>query len=113
MISPEQEPVQRPYTPEGPLTILVRVQVQNGHQEEFERFITGLSADVARFEEGCLWYAAHRVLGSPDGYMIIMRFRCWEDYETHGDTPHMKGAMPGLDRLLVGPPQFEIYAAVE
>jgi quinol monooxygenase YgiN len=98
-----------PYTPKGPLTILARVRVGPGKQEEFRHLVRGLSADIARFEHGCLWYCAHHVLGSDSHYVIMMRFRSWADYEAHGDTAHMKGALPALNRLLDGAPQVEIY----
>jgi quinol monooxygenase YgiN len=96
----------------GPLMVLARVRVEPGRQDDFDLFIMGFAADVQRHEPGCLWYAAHRVLGSELDYMICMRFRTWADYEIHGDSPHMKAAMPQWDWFLDGTPQFEIYAAV-
>lgn len=104
---------EEPYTPEGPLTILARVRVEAGKQDEFHHLVRGLSADIARFENGCLWYCAHQVLGSNLDYVIIMRFRSWADYEAHGDTAHMKGALPVLDRLLDGAPQVEIFGPID
>ncbi len=96
----------------GPLMVISRVRVEPGRQDDFDIFIMAFSADVQRSEQGCLWYAAHRVLGSELDYIIVMRFRTWADYEAHGDSPHMQAALPKLDWFLSGPPQFEIYAAV-
>jgi quinol monooxygenase YgiN len=96
----------------GPLMVVVRVRVEAGRQDDFDLFIMGFAADVQRQEPGCLWYAAHRVLGSELDYIIVMRFRTWADYEAHGDSAHMKAALPKMDYFFDGPPTFEVYAAV-
>ena len=96
----------------GPLMVIVRIRVVDGRQDDFDLFTMSFAADVQRNEPGCLWYAAHRVLGSELDYIIVMRFRTWADYELHGDSAHMKKALSQLEWYLDGSPQFEVYAAV-
>lgn len=98
--------------PQGPVGILVRIRVEPGRQEDFEAFIVAFAADVARFEHGCLLYVAQRAIGADCDYVIFQRFRSWNDLEAHGDTEHMRRALPQFDALLSAAPVLEVFTAV-
>jgi quinol monooxygenase YgiN len=90
------------------IDLVVRMRVEEGMEEEFSALISNLAKQVRALEPGCTRYAPQQVLTSPREFFILCSFKSWEDYEIHGDMPHCRAALPDLQRMLDGPPVFEV-----
>ena len=94
------------------LCVVARAEVVGGLDDEFARKLKDLAQTVRTEENGCLSYAATRVMGSRSHFAIHARFTGWIALHRHTLTPHMKRALPLLTALMTSPVSLEIFMEV-
>lgn len=98
--------------PTAAVCAVVRVETRNGVGPELTALLADLAHSVRAEEEGCTSYAVTRVLGSPLHYAVHARFRNWDAFKGHAETPHLKRLLPRINALLAAPIAMELYLEV-
>ncbi len=92
--------------------VVLRAETHPGRDGEFLALAMEFASKVRANEPGCLSYAITRVLGAREHFAVHARFKGWEPFEEHADTPHLNAAMPRLMGLLAGAVSMEIFLEV-
>ncbi len=69
--------------------VVATLTAQDGKGEQLVAAWPGLSERV-HAEDGCLAYDLHRVVGSPDTFVVLERWASAEALAAHGQAEHMK-----------------------
>jgi quinol monooxygenase YgiN len=93
--------------PDKPFTLLVRVQVKEGVEKQFEAaFAKAITA--TRKERGNLAYDLNRDTQNPSHYLVYERWKDLAALEAHLKTPHIKALFAELPKVTDGAPESQI-----
>jgi quinol monooxygenase YgiN len=96
--------------PDKPFTLIVRVQVKEGAEKQFEAaFAKAIPA--TRKEKGNLAYDLNRDTQDPSRYLVYERWKDLTALEAHLKTPHIKALLAELPKVTVGPPESQVLLA--
>ncbi|HYW05248.1 MAG TPA: putative quinol monooxygenase [Gammaproteobacteria bacterium] len=88
------------------LTIIAKLQVKVGQEQEFVRAMRDIVARV-REEPGNHAYAVHQAKDDPGLFMVYEQYADQEALDAH--RKHLKEIGGALGELLQGPPSLEFY----
>lgn len=94
------------------ITLIARMKVAEGKDEEFKAVFATLSAAVNANEEGCSLYQL-TTTRTPGEYVVVERYVDKAAIAAHGASEHFKAAGPGLGACLAGAPELEQLRDVE
>lgn len=97
---------------EGPVCAIARAEVHPGREEEFEFLLADMALQVKANEKACTFYSVTRALGSATHFAVHARFKDWEAFKAHPETPHMEQLLAHLSPLLAAPIGLEIFLEV-
>jgi quinol monooxygenase YgiN len=109
--SPDQRKRRPP--PQGAVCAIVRVETLAGKSAEFAALLSDLAHRVRSEEDGCTAYHVTRALGSPDHFAVHARFEDWKAFKGHGETVHLKRALPRINALLASSIAMGLYLDVD
>ncbi len=93
--------------PDKPFTLVVRVQVKEGADKQFEAaFAKAIPA--SRKEKGNLAYDLNRDTQDPSRYLVYERWKDLPALEAHLKTPHLKALLAELPKLTEGAPESQV-----
>ena len=96
--------------PDKPFTLIVRVQVKEGAEKQFEAaFAKAIPA--SRKERGNLAYDLNRDTQDPSRYLVYERWKDLAALEAHLQTPHLKALLAELPKMTVGAPESQVLLA--
>lgn len=96
----------------GPVCVVVRAETLEGADEDFLTLLTDLAHHVRAEEPGCASYVITRQIGSRQHFAVHVRFRTWQAFEDHAETPHLRRLLPRLTAHLATPVSMEIFLEV-
>ena len=93
--------------PDKPFTLIVRIQVKEGADKQFEAaFAKAIPA--SRKEKGNLAYDLNRDTQNPSRYLVYERWKDLAALEAHFQTPHLKTLLAELARVTEGAPESQL-----
>ena len=93
--------------PDKPFTLLVRVQVKEGAEKQFEAaFAKAITA--TRKEKDNLGYDLNRDTQNPSRYLVYERWKNLAALEAHLKTPHLKALLAELPKMTEGAPESQV-----
>lgn len=93
--------------PDKPFTLIVRVQVKEGADKQFEAaFAKAIPA--SRKEKGNLAYDLNRDTENPSRYLVYERWKNLAALEDHFKTAHLKALLAELPKVTDGAPESQI-----
>ncbi len=93
--------------PDKPFTLIVRVQVKEGADKQFEAAFTK-AIPASRKEKGNLAYDLNRDTQDPSRYLVYERWKDLAALEAHLKTPHLKALLAELPKLTEGAPESQV-----
>jgi quinol monooxygenase YgiN len=93
--------------PNKPFTLIVRVQVKEGADKQFEAaFAKAIPA--SRKEKGNLAYDLNRDTENPSRYVVYERWKDLAALEAHLKTPHINALFAELPKVTEGAPESQV-----
>lgn len=93
--------------PDKPFALIVRVQVKEGAEKQFEA-IFAKAIPASRKEQGNLAYDLNRDTQDPSRYLVYERWKDLAALEAHLKTPHLKALLAELPKVTEGAPESQI-----
>ncbi|MEL7128313.1 MAG: putative quinol monooxygenase [Pseudomonadota bacterium] len=93
--------------------VVVKLEVQDGKQADFEAVFKDLMAKVKANEPGCLTYQLYKDKGKTTTYTVLEQYASQDALDAHGKTEYFRAAQPGLGATLAAPPAIELLEIVE
>ncbi len=93
------------------ISVIARVKVKEGQEQDFEALAQELVAAVNANEEGCEYYALHRD-DDPQTYFLIERFRDQAALEAHRQTDHYKSIGARMGPHMAGRPNLKVLEEI-
>ena len=91
------------------IALWAKLNVAVGKEEEFEKVMLALAAQVRANEPGNQLYT---VVKGDDGYAVMELYDDEAALAAHGASEHFKAAGPGLRGVMGGPPDIKRYEVV-
>ena len=88
------------------ITIIARLKVTEGKDDEFKAVFAKLSAAVRDNEEGCSFYQLTSTRTSGE-YVVVERYADKDAIKAHATSAHFAEAGPGLVACLAGAHEIE------
>jgi quinol monooxygenase YgiN len=92
--------------------VILRAETREGEDGAFEALLKDLAFDIEADEPACSAYVVTRAMGSPTHFAVHARFKDWQAFLDHSETPHFNRALPRLTPLLASPVSLEIFFEV-
>lgn len=93
--------------------VVVKLEVQDGKQADFEGVFKDLMAKVKANEPGCTTYQLYKSKTSATTYTVLEEYASQDALTSHGKTDYFIAAQPGLGACLAGAPDIEMLDIVE
>lgn len=93
--------------------VVVKLEIQDGKQVDFEAVFKDLMAKVKANEPGCTTYQLYKSKTSPTTYTVMEEYASAEALASHGKTDYFLAAQPGLGACLAAAPTIELLDIVE
>jgi quinol monooxygenase YgiN len=93
--------------PDKPFTLIVRIQVKEGAEKQFEAAFSK-AIPASRKEKGNLAYDLNRDIQDPSRYLVYERWKDLAALEVHLKTPHLRELLAELPKVTEGAPESQV-----
>lgn len=91
------------------ITVTATQRVKPGREDEVDRLMRGLKADIEANEDGCLRFDYVRAAGEPGTRLVYEQYRDEVTFEYHKTTRYLQDFLPALLDCLAEPPAVTVY----
>ena len=96
-----------------PVGVVADLRIKAGMETAFEMAFGRYQQTVRDTEQGVVYFGLHRSRTVPDRYVVMERYCDEAALQAHRLTPHYQAIPATLGGFLAGPPDIQVFDAIE